>query len=555
VTETSRADADVPAVKPVGMLRSSAIFAALTLISRFLGLARDLVITAKLGANFAGDAYFTSQTFPNLFRRMFAEGAFAAAFVPEYSKRLAGKGAAEADRYASDALATMAAFTVALTVLCQLAMPWIMYVYSFGYGPGAGLFPLDGATAKFKLTVALTTITMPYLPCVVIASLFAGVLTARGRFVIYGLYPALLNVITLAAILPQHDPVRAAWAASWATIAAGLSQVAVCWWGAHASGARISPRRLKLTPEMRTLARRMAPGVLASSATQINLFISAILASQVAGMRVWLAMAERFYQLPLTLIGVAIGVALLPRLSTALQREDHDDAQAAMDQAVVFGLALCLPAAAALVAMPGYLTDGFFARGNFTDHDAASSAKLLFHYGWGLPAFVLIKILQPAFFARGDTRRPMTYSMLSVGVNIALGVALFYTIGFPGIALATAAASWLTVLQMWVRLRATDTWRPSARAWGKIVRVALASLGLGVAVALASYYRPALEAPLAGFHLGPLHAKEITVLLVCMAGAALYPVLLFAFGGVTPAEARLAFRRRKGDVVTTADLS
>jgi putative peptidoglycan lipid II flippase len=538
------------------MLRSSAIFAALTLVSRFLGLARDLVITAKLGTNFAGDAYYTAQTFPNLFRRMFAEGAFAAAFVPEYSKRLEGEGPAGADRYAADALVTMAAFTVALTIVCQLAMPWIMYVYSYGYGPGPGLIPTDGATAKFKLTVLLTMVTMPYLPCVVIASLFAGVLTSRGRFVISGLYPAVLNIVTLAAVIPEHDPVRAAWAASWGTIIAGVGQAALCWWGAYKTGARIRPSSLKLTPPMRMLARRMAPGVLASSATQVNLFISAILASQVSGMRVWLAMAERFYQLPLTLVGVAIGVALLPRLSTALQRDDHGDAQAAMDQAVVFGLALSLPAAAALAGMPGYLTDGFYARGNFTHADAAASAKLLFHYGWGLPAFVLIKILQPAFFARGDTRRPMTYSMVSVAVNIGLGVALFYTIGFPGLAAATSAASWITVIQMWLRLRTTDTWRPSARAWGKVVRVTLASLVLGAAVAAVSHFRPVIEAPLAGVRLGPLAAKEITVLLVCIAGAALYPVLLFAFGGVTPAEARAAFRRRSGDVAAPpADLS
>jgi len=221
----------------------------------------------------------------------------------------------------------------------------------------------------------------------------------------------------------------------------------------------------------------------------------------------------------------------------------------------VFGLALCLPASAALVGMPGFLTDGFFARGHFTHADAAASGMLLFHYGWGLPAFVLIKILQPAFFARGDTRRPMVYSMMSVAVNVALGVGLFFTIGFSGIALATAAASWLTVLQMWLRLRATDVWRPSARAWGKIVRVSLASAGLCAAVALGSHFRALLESPFARVHLGPLGAKEITVVLVCLAGGSLYAVLLFAFSGVTPAEVRTAFRRRKGDkAVATPDL-
>ena len=157
------------------------------------------------------------------------------------------------------------------------------------------------------------------------------------------------------------------------------------------------------------MIRRMVPGVIASSATQINLFISAMLASQVAGMRVWLNIAERFYQLPLSLVGVAIGVALLPRLSTSFQTADTPDTQAAMDQAVVFGLALSLPAAAALMGMAGYLTDGFFTRGAFTSEDAANAAKLLFHYGWGVPAFVLIKILQPAFFARGDTRTTCSF--------------------------------------------------------------------------------------------------------------------------------------------------
>ncbi len=535
-TPAPTADSTPPAKPPGGgMIRSSMIFSGLTLVSRFLGLARDLVLTARLGTTFAGDAFYTANQFPNLFRRMFAEGAFSAAFVPEYSRRLARDGEADADRYAADALATMAALTVALTVACQLAMPWIMQVYSAGY---------MSDPAKFKLTVILTQITMPYLPCVVMASLFAGVLNARGRFVVAGLYPAIQNLVMLLAVIPQKDPIQAAYAASWAAVVSGLMQAGLCWWGARRTGARINPRRLRLTSEMRTLARRMAPGILASSTTQINLFISAMLASHVAGMRVWLNVAERFYQLPLSLVGVAIGVALLPRLSTALQRDDADDAQGGMDQAVVFGLALSLPAAAALMGMPVFLVDGMFARGAFSHQDATSAAALLFHYGWGVPAFVLIKILQPAFFARGDTRTPMIYSMISVAVNIALGVSLFYSpVGFPGIAAATAAAAWITVIQMVVHLHRKRLWTPSPRAVGKMIRVAAASAGLGLTVAVAAHFRAALEAPLAGLPLAPV----ITVLAVCVAGALLYPVLLFAFGGVTPAEARAAFKRRKGD--------
>ncbi|CAN7469714.1 murein biosynthesis integral membrane protein MurJ [Phenylobacterium sp. LjRoot225] len=516
------------------------IYSALTLVSRFMGLARDLVITARLGASqtIAADAYYTALAFPNLFRRIFAEGAFAAAFVPDYSKKLAADGKEAADRFAADALATVAAATVALTLLCQLVMPWLMMAYSYGY--------VD-EPEKFKLAVVLTQITMPYLPCMAIAALLAGVLTARGRFIIYGFYPTVLNVVMLAAVLPQHDPTRAAYAASVGVVAAGVAQAALCWWGVHKAGARIHPRHLRLTPEVKLLVRRMVPGAIASSATQINLFISAVLASKVAGMRVWLNVAERFYQLPLSLVGVAIGVALLPRLATAMQNREHDGAQASMDQAIVFGLALSLPAAAALMAMPGYLVDALFARGNFTSADAANSAKLLFHYGWGVPAFVLIKILQPAFFARGDTKTPMRFSLISVGVNIVLGVALFYTLGFEGIALSTTIASWITVLQMALRLHRDGIYRPSARAWGKVVRVTAASLGMGTVLALASHFRHLLEGLLSSSHLLKLGAKEITVLAACLAGAAIYTGLLFAFGGVTPAEAKMALRRRKGD--------
>jgi putative peptidoglycan lipid II flippase len=202
--------------------------------------------------------------------------------------------------------------------------------------------------------------------------------------------------------------------------------------------------------------------------------------------------------------------------------------------------------------MPGYLVDGLFARGAFTHHDAAASALILLHYGWGLPAFVLVKILQPAFFARQDTKTPMRYSLISVGLNIAFGVGLFYTVGFQGTAMATSIATWVTVIQMGLRLRRDGAYTPSARAWSKMARVAAASAGMGVLLAVASHYRPLIEAPLAGLHLGPLGAKEVCVLAVCAVGAGFYPVLLFAFGGVTLTEVRAAFKRGKGETSPVA---
>lgn len=519
-----------------GLIRASMVYSGLTLLSRFLGLARDLVITARMGASqtIAADAFYTAQAFSNLFRRVFAEGAFAAAFVPAYARKLTADGEPGADRLASDALAVMAAATVVLTVVAQLAMPWIMLVYSPGY---------VADPAKFRLAVILTQITMPYLPCMVIAALLAGVLTARGRFIIYGVYPVVLNIGVLAAVLPQDNPVDAAYAASWATIVSGIAQAALCWWGVRRAGARIRLSRPRITPEVRRLVRLTIPGAVASSAVQVNIFISTMLASHVAGLRVWMSVADRFYQLPLSLVGTAIGVALLPQLSRAFVAEDRREGQAVMDQALVFGLALCLPAAAALVAMPVYLVDGLFTRGQFLAADARASGLILLQYGWGLPAFVLVKILQPAFFARQDTRTPMVFSLVSVAVNIGLGVALFHTIGFTGLAAATSIATWITVAQMAFTLHRRKAYAPSAAAWSRIARIVAAALAMGAFLALAAHFRTALEAPLAGLSLAGLGAKELTVLVVCLAGAAAYIGLLLLFGGMSLADVRAALRR------------
>jgi putative peptidoglycan lipid II flippase len=518
------------------MIRSSMIFSGLTLVSRFMGAARDLVISAKLGASLtpAADAYATALAFPNLFRRIFAEGAFSSAFLPSYARAMAKNGEADADRMASDALATIAAATIVVTIACQLAMPWLMYAINPGYVHDP---------VKFKLAVVLTQISMPYLPGMAITALLSGVLNARDRFMLSAAAPTAWNLAMLLAVLPQHTPVQAAYAASWATCIAGLLQACWLWWGARHTGANITLRLPRLTPEIKQIIGLAIPGTIAASATQLNVFVSGILASHTPGARMWLTVADRLYQLPLGLVGVAVGVALLPRLSAAVSTDNHDDAQAATDQAIVFAMALTLPAAAALTAMPFYLIDGLWQRGLFTHADALHASQALFHYGWGVPAFVLIRVLQPAFFARQDTRSPMRFGLISVAMNIALGIGLYQIIGVPGIAAATAVASWLTVAQLFAGLWRKGHYRPSARAWSKLIRVLAASVAMGVFLALASHFRSDIEAPFGHFRLAGVGAKEITVVGVCLLGAALYIVFLFAFRGLTPTEVRTALRR------------
>ncbi len=528
---------DAAAPRPgSSLIRSSMVNSSLTLVSRFLGFLRDLVIQYRMGASAgpAADAFYTALAFPNLFRRIFGEGAFAAAFQPAYVRALHQDGPAAADKLAEDAMAGLAAMTIALTVVFQLAMPWLMYAINPGYAHDP---------AKFKLAVILTQITMPYLPCMAIYAHLSGVLNSHGRFVVSGAAPALLTVVMLVFILPQKDAVAAAQWASAGVVVAGLCQVGLLWWGLQKSGSQVRFVMPTLTPEIRALLGRAVPGALSASAFQVNIFISGILASQVAGARSWLNAADRLYQLPVGLVGVAIGVALLPRLSRAVHTGDESDGRRALDEAITYALALTLPAAAAMVAMPFFLIDAMSTRGAFNTYDAHQTASALFHYGWGAPAFVLMQIVNRAFYARQDTKTPMRVALQQVGVNIGLGVGLFYLIGFQGIAAATSVASWLSVVVMLSLLARQGHYRLSAAAAARIVRIVLASVGLGLLLFAAAHARPAIEGLLRPFSLG--HPKELAIAVVSAAALPVYAALLFALGGVTPSELRGALRRKR----------
>ncbi len=516
------------------MIRSSMINASLTLVSRVMGFARDLAISYTMGASasVAADAYNTALMFPNVFRRIFAEGAFASAFVPAYAKSLARDGEEAADILAADAMAVLTTATLGLTLLAELFMTYVMYVVSPGYAHDPG----DPHHLKFNLAVTLTRITMPYLPFMAVYAHLSGVLNARGRFIFSAFAPTLLNVVMLIAVLPQKTAVGAAHAASIGVLVAGLLQAGLLWWGVARSGGRVDFVRPRFTPQIRALIGLAVPGALAASATQINILISNGFASGVNGARSWLATADRLYQLPLGLVGVAIGVALLPRLSTAVQAGDRSDSQSAMDEAIVIALALTLPAAAALVAMPFFLIDALFTRGQFHLVDAQQTAAALFFYGWGVPAFVMIRILAPGFFARGDTRTPMMFALASVATNIVLGWTLFHTIGFQGIAAATASASWLNVVLMASTLMRRGFYAPSRATVTRLVKLLACSGVMGALLAAAERLRPLYAG-------GLLHRKEVALLVVSILAALLYAALLAATRTVTPQEVRAALRR------------
>jgi putative peptidoglycan lipid II flippase len=529
-------EAGAPRPRASGLIRSSMVNSSLTLVSRFMGFLRDLAISYRMGASAtpAADAFYTALLFPNLFRRIFGEGAFAAAFQPAYVRALHQEGKDKADKLAEEAMAGLAAITILITVLAQLTMPWLMLVISSGYVHDP---------VKFKLTVLLTQITMPYLPCMAIYAHLSGVLNSHGRFIVSAAAPTVLNVVMLAFVLPQADAISAAKWASAGVVVAGVCQMALLSWGVRKSGSHVRWVWPTLNPEIRALIGKAVPGALSASAFQINIFISSILASQVAGARSWLNVADRLYQLPVGLVGVAIGVALLPRLSKAVHTDDHAGGQGALDEAVTFALALTLPAAAALLAMPYFIIDALFTRGAFNAYDAHQTAQALFQYGWGAPAFVLMQIINRAFYARQDTQTPMRFALLQVAVNIVLGVSLFLVIGFQGIAAATSASSWLSVALMLTTLARRGHYRVSAHTLARVLRIALASVALGLILAFAAHERAHIEHAVAFLAHGPLKPKEPAIALTCALAVPLYGALLFLLGGVRPSELKRAIKR------------
>jgi putative peptidoglycan lipid II flippase len=522
----------------MSLARNTAVIGGLTLISRLFGFARDLLLAAALGAGPIADAFFAALRFPNLFRRLFAEGAFSQAFVPVYSKTLSSEGQEAADQLAGEALSVLVLVTSVLSIVAVLVMPWINRVLFAGYVD-------DPAT--FNLATILTQITMVYLICMTIATLFSGVLNARGRFFVAAAAPILLNLCLLIGVLPfRNDPEAAAYAAAISVAVSGILQAAWVWFGAKRAGAGGKLTAPRITPGVKRLVALAVPGAIAGGALQINVLVSQALASFEQGAITFLNVADRLYQLPLGLIGIAVGVAMLPRLSRLVQENDAAGARSALDEAVALSMAFTLPAAAAILAIPFFMIDGLYARGAFTSDDAHSVSLALIHYGWGVPAFVLAKIYAPAFFAREDTKAPMRYAITSMILNIVLGAVLFFGLrqlgvpGFPGLAIATSVAAWLNVLLMIRALVKTGAYGPTPAAFGRLARIILASAILFGVFWFANQNRAALEAWLG--------SKEAAIVFVVLAGGTFYFILAFIVRAVTFSEVRAAFKRERGPV-------
>ena len=515
-------------MKPIRLISGFLTVGFWTLASRVLGFVREILILAYIGPGPVMDAFVAAFRLPNMFRRFFAEGAFNAAFVPMFSKKY--EGGEDATGFARDALNGLALVVLALTALAMLFMPAFVWATAEGFS----------GDARFDLTVGYGRILFPYIVFMSLAALFSGILNATGHFAAAAAAPVLLNIFVVFAMVMANLLGQQVidWLL-WSIPLAGVAQLALVWRAAGRAGIRLRPGRPRWTPDMRAMLVIALPAALSSGVLQINLLVGQLVASGTENALSWLYAADRLYQLPLGVVGIAIGIVLLPSLSRSLKAGDHSAAQSALSRAGEAALALTLPAAVALVVIPVPLVMVLFERGQTGPSDTQAIALAVMIYGAGLPAFVLQKVLQPLYFAREDTRTPLRYALVSMLVNAAVAIGLAFYIGWLASAVATTLAAWVQVALLAAGRRPMgETARFDARFGQKLWRItAAAGLSGGVMWAAMQLLAPFLAMPT--WRYGAL-AVLIAV------GIAGYFALAQALGALSLGDLRASLRRRRG---------
>jgi len=465
----------------MSFVRSIATVGGFTLLSRVTGLMREMMIAHFLGAGLAADAFFVAFRFPNLFRSLFAEGALNAAFVPLFSGKLTKEGQGEALVFAERALSVLGLALTVFVVVMELIMPWAM----MGLAPGFADVP-----GKIELASDLSRICFPYLLFISLTALQAGVLNSVGRFAAAAGTPILLNVVAMLGLLVLSPYTETpAHALAWGTFASGVAQFSWLVFSCRNAGIALRPVWPTITPEVKLLAKRIVPGAIGAGVYQVNLVINTMIASTVANGAVsYLNYADRVNQLPLGVVGIAIGTALLPLLSRQIKAGQQAEAIDSQNRALEFGLLLTIPAAVALMTIALPVVSVLFERGSFGPDASVQTAYALEAFALGLPAYVLVKVLTPAFFAREDTSTPVRVAAVTMGINIVLNLSLVSWMQHVGMALSTAVAAWCNVVILAYILRKRGYFVTDIRLRKRVPRIILSGAIMGLILFGAKYW-------------------------------------------------------------------
>ncbi len=445
------------------------------MVSRVAGFLRDVLIAALAGTGPVADAFFVALRVPNLFRRLFGEGAFNAAFVPEFSGILATEGPEPARQFAQEAIAVMAFWLLLLTGIGEVFMPQIMHVLAPGFADVPG---------KEALTIDLARITFPYVFLICLAALLSGVLNGLDKFAAAAAAPLVFNGVSIGAmlLLTPYVP-TVGHSLAWGVTISGVLQLALLAWAVRRSGMALHIPRPRLTPRMRVLMRRMGPGLIGAGVTQLNLAVDVVIVSFLPpGSASLLYYADRVNQLPLGVIGTAVGTALLPLLSRQARGGQAAAALTSLNRAIEITLVLTLPAALALAVAGRPIMLVLFGRGAFDAEAALLASQSLAAYAIGLPAFVLLKVLVPAFFAHGDTGTPVRVGMAAIALNLCLNLLFMVPLQHVGPALATSVSAIANVSALAILLARRGHLALDARLHHRLPRMAGAAAAMAVAL-------------------------------------------------------------------------
>ncbi len=463
------------------MLRGMVTVGGWTMASRIMGFLRDILIAALAGTGLVADAFVVALRVPNLFRRLFGEGAFNAAFVPEFTGIYATEGTEPARDFAEQAIAVLAFWLLLLTVVGEIFMPQIMRVLAPGFADVPG---------KEQLTIALARITFPYVLLICLAALLSGVLNGLDKFAAAAAAPLVFNGVSIVAmlVLTPYLP-NVGYSLAWGVTISGVLQLALLAWAVRRSGMRLRIPRPRMTPQMRKLLRRMGPGLLGAGVTQLNLAVDVVIVSLLPpGSASLLYYADRVNQLPLGVIGTAVGTALLPLLSRQARSGQVAEARDTLARALEVSLALTLPAALALAVSGEPIMLVLFGRGAFTAAAAELSAQSLACYAFGLPAFVVVKVLIPAFFAHGDTSTPVRIGFIAIGLNLLMNLLFMVPLRHMGPALATSLSALFNVLALGVMLSRAGRLQIDRRLQRRLLRMAGAALAMAAVLIAMQHY-------------------------------------------------------------------
>ena len=463
----------------MSLFKSIATFGGFTFLSRITGFVRDMVLADFLGAGMASDAFFVSFKLPNLFRSLFAEGAFTSAFVPIFSQKLVSEGKKKSLFFASQAISILFFFLFVFVLLFEIFMPYVVRVLAPGFA---------GDVGKLELAASLCRITFPFLLFISIVSFQAGILNSFEKFAAPAMAPIILNLTMILSAFVFVPFVKApVYGFACAITVAGVLEIL---WLRHALrkiDVRIKPyvhlHKIIKKDEIKTLFKRIAPGVVGAGIYQINMVVDTILVSLVGtGAISWLYYANRLQQLPLGVVGAAIGVALLPILSKQLKAQNLAESRQTQDKAVEYAALLSVPAAVLMIVLAHPMINILFEHGKFGANDTMKTAYALIAYAVGLPCYVFVKALMPNFFARGDTVTPVKFSAVVFGVNFVFNLILMVPFGHVGIAISTTIAAFVSLLQYVYGLKKRGFWSFSKALAIKVLKIIFASILMGAAL-------------------------------------------------------------------------